>query len=67
LEDWASYGIGRHIVVYNPSLVQIWEGFINQVDITEGGEQFSIGPLIDIGNRVKVPYSPVDAGVAPPN
>jgi hypothetical protein len=66
LEDWASYGIGRHIVVYNPSLVQIWEGFINQVDITEGGEQFSIGPLTDIGNRVKVPYSPVDAGVAPP-
>lgn len=66
LEDWASYGLGRHLQVYNPSLVEIWEGFVNQINIIEGGEQFSIGPLIDVGNRLKVSYSPVNADVVPP-
>jgi hypothetical protein len=46
--------------------VQIWEGFINAITITEGGEQFSVGPLISIGNRAKAAYSPVNATVAPP-
>lgn len=66
LEEWAAYGPGRHIETYNPSLVKIWEGFINQITITEGGETFSIGPLLDVGNRQSVAYSPVDATVAPP-
>lgn len=66
LEEWASRGIGRHIAVYNPSLVQIWEGFINQISITEGGEQFNLGPLVDVGNRVTAAYSPVNATIAPP-
>jgi hypothetical protein len=66
LEEWASYGLGRHITTYNPSLVKIWEGFINQINITEGSESFTIGPLIDIGNRQVVTYSPVNAGIEPP-
>lgn len=66
MEEWADYGIGRHVETYNPSLVKIWEGFINQVTITEGSETFSIGPLVDVGNRQIVTYSPVEATIEPP-
>lgn len=66
LEEWADYGLGRHIETHNPSLVKIWEGFINQINITEGTETFTIGPLIDVGNRQIVTYSPVNAGIEPP-
>jgi hypothetical protein len=66
LNDWIDGGIGRHIVSYNPELEVIGEYFVNKVTATIGALQFSIGPLIAIGNRLKVRYSVVDTTVDPP-
>lgn len=66
VEDWIDYGLGRHIVVYSPSLVVIWEGFVNSIKASLGPLEFTIGPLLDIKNRVAVTYSTVDTSVTPP-
>lgn len=62
IENWIAYGLGRHLVVYNPSLVIIWEGFVNKLTATLGPFQYEVGPLLDIGNRVAVTYSQEDTG-----
>lgn len=66
IEDWIEYGLGRHITVYSPSLVVIWEGFVNQISATLGPFQFTVGPLLDIKNRVYGSYSAIDTSVTPP-
>lgn len=66
LEDWLLYGLGKHIEVYNPDLEIIWEGFIDKIEVTLGPLQFSIGPLLDIGNSVRVVYTPKDNTTDPP-
>jgi len=66
INDWIDGGIGRHIVSYNPELEVIGEYFVNKVTATIGSLQFSVGPLIAIGNRLKVRYSVVDTTVDPP-
>lgn len=66
IEDWIEYGIGRHIVIHNDALEVIWEGFVNKVSAALGELAFEIGPLLDIGNRVKAVYSTVDYSVEPP-
>ena len=66
IEDWIDYGLGRHIVVYSPSLVVIFEGFVNSIQANLGPLQFTVGPLLDIKNRVAVTYSTVDTSVSPP-
>lgn len=66
IEDWIEYGLARHIEVYNPALEIVWEGFVNQVIATLGNLQFTIGPLLDIGNRIRVVYSTIDTTVDPP-
>ena len=65
-EEWIEYGLGRHVETYGPHLDVIWEGFVNKVTATLGPLTFSIGPLLNIGNRVKVAYSTVDYTVSPP-
>ncbi|MHA2068515.1 MAG: hypothetical protein ACXABY_29485, partial [Candidatus Thorarchaeota archaeon] len=66
LDEWVSEGIGKHIETYNPGGVVVWEGFVNKVTITSGGDTFSIGPLTAIANRIAVTYSPEDTSVDPP-
>lgn len=56
-ENWLQYGLGRHIVVYNPSLDIVWEGFVNELTVNMGFATFGRGPLIDIANRVSVTYT----------
>lgn len=58
-EDWLQNGLGRHITVYGPSVEVIWEGFVNQLDISMGGVSFSRGPLTNLGNRVTAWYTPI--------
>lgn len=65
LEDWLD-GLGWHIEVYNPALVKIWEGFINEVTLGVGGFSVTRGPLMDIANRVTVWYSLLDTTLIPP-
>lgn len=59
IEEWIAEGIGRHIKVYNPDLVQIWEGFVDKISATLGPLRVSVGPLLGIGNRVNVRYSTI--------
>lgn len=67
LEDWFDSGVGRHIEVYGPSLMLVWEGFVNTVQLTAGTLSASRGPLMDVANRVNVTYTPIlDATTFPP-
>lgn len=67
IEDWIERGLGRHIVTHSSSLEVIWEGFINRITVNLGVlNSFSLGPLINIGNRVSVVYSTVDTSTTPP-
>jgi hypothetical protein len=56
IDDWLERGVNRHIEVYNPSGVEIWEGFVNQVTYSVGGFSVIRGPLLDLANRVWVAY-----------
>ena len=64
LDDWIMSGLGRHIVVYGDHNYIIWEGFVNQITYTAGALTMTVGPLMDIGNRVSVKFSEVDASVS---
>jgi len=66
VERWLADGLMRHIEVYSPSLVKIWEGFVNQVVVTLGGLSVTRGPVMDIANNVAVTYSTVDSTISPP-
>lgn len=66
LDEWIERGVGRHIEVYNFAGQVCWEGFVNSVNAQIGGQQLTIGPLMEIGNRVSVAYSPVDYATTPP-
>ena len=64
-EDWIDR-VGYHIEVYNPALEKIFEGFINKITISVGSLTVTRGPLMDIGNRVRVVFSTVDSSISPP-
>lgn len=66
IENWLSEGVGRHIEIYNPALVKIWEGFVNRVTINLGGLSVVRGPLMDVANNVALTYSTVDTSIIPP-
>jgi len=66
LEEWFSDGLGRHIVVYGLGAEVIWEGFVNQITIQLGALSASRGPLMDVGNKVKVVYQTVSYATNPP-
>ncbi len=70
IEDWidrgGATGLGRHIVVYNPAGVIIWEGFVNKINVALGGFSYSLGPFMEISNRVTVVYSTIDTSTTPP-
>lgn len=58
MENWLEYGLGRHVQVYGPSGTMIWEGFVNEITGNFGYATFSRGPLMDVGNRVTIWYTP---------
>ena len=66
LDEWIEGGVARHIEVYNSAGVLVFEGFVNSVHGAMGAYQVTVGPLMDIGNRVSVAYSPVDYSTSPP-
>lgn len=66
-EDWFDNGLNRHVEVYNPALVKIWEGFVNRVTLSAGTLSAVRGPLLDAANRASVTYTPIlDATATPP-
>ena len=64
LLDWLLYGLGRHIVIRAPSQRVVWVGFVNYMTIATGQKTYEVGPLMDIGNRVYVTYTPVYVSAA---
>ena len=66
-ESWLEDGIGRHVELYGPSTIKVWDGFADQIDINIGGLTKSRGSLIDtVANRIWVTYSTVDTSTPPP-
>jgi hypothetical protein len=66
IEDWLQAGLGRHIVVNNEALDVSFVGFLNTINANLGPLTYKLGPLTDVGNRVRVVYSTVDNSVTPP-
>lgn len=67
IEEWIENGLGRDVVAYSPEGIKIWEGFANEIMGSFGSVQVKRGPLMNVGNRVSVVYTPyVDiTGVEP--
>ena len=59
MDDWLQDGLGRHIEVYDDSLTQIWEGFVNKISVNYGPLAATRGPLLDIANRVDLVYGTI--------
>jgi hypothetical protein len=62
INDWIEHGIGRHIECHNPSNIERWRGFVNEVVISLGGISFTRGPLINIINKANVKYTDFTTG-----
>lgn len=60
LENWYERGLGRRIVTYSPDGVTVWEGIVNTIKLNLGGLTKTIGPLLDIANKVGLIYSYID-------
>jgi hypothetical protein len=55
--SWLSDYLGAHVEVVDGTLHRVWEGFVNEVEVSIGGLVVKHGPLQDIGNRVKLLYT----------
>ena len=66
LDEYTQSAVGGRIAVYNESGAIMWEGFINSIEYTYGGQQTKRGPLFDVANRVSVSYAPLDISTSPP-
>lgn len=66
IEDWIDGGVARHVKLYNPALVVIWEGFVNQVEANIGSLSLTQGPLTSMANKVSCIYAAADTSIDPP-
>jgi len=67
IDWWTLNGLGLHVETFSPGRNRIFAGFVNSLDASGGTFSGRQGPLLDIGNRIEVEYSPIlDATVAPP-
>ena len=66
LEDWFVNGLGRQIAVFDEATVTLWEGFVNQIEISAGPIRATRGPLLNVCNRADLWYSTVDTSTTPP-
>ena len=66
IDDWIADGTARHVELYNHGTAEIWEGFVNTVDANIGSLTISIGPVLEMANKVKCVYSYVDTSITPP-
>lgn len=57
LEEWMQYGVGRQIQVKGRGTKLAWEGIVNRVSVNVGGYNMTVGPYLDIANKVKLAYS----------
>lgn len=57
VDDWMADGLGRHIVAVGSEGLEAWAGFVNRIDVSIGGLSVTVGPLLDITNKVRSVYS----------
>lgn len=51
------YGVGRQVQVKGRGTKLAWEGIVNRVSVNVGGYSMTVGPYLDIANKVKLTYS----------
>lgn len=57
IEDWLENGIGRQIQTKGMGTFIAWEGIVNRITLSVGGYNMTVGPYLDIANKVKLTYS----------
>ncbi len=57
IQFWYEQGLGRKVETRSPNGTTIWEGFINEISIQLSGLSMSVGPVLDMANRVYVEYT----------
>jgi hypothetical protein len=67
IDDWLERGLNRHIEVFDPQGIEIWEGYVDQLNYSVGGFQVQFGPLSSIANRVWVEFTKLDDSTRPPS
>jgi len=65
LKDWFDDGIMRRVVLYNPEVIPIWEGYVNRMRFTSGTMQ-ETKTIENFFSRVYNHYSPLNTSVSPP-
>lgn len=64
---WLEQALGWHVELTNEANQVIWEGFVNVMDAQVGTLRYSLGPVMNISNRVRTTYTPIiDDSVLPP-
>lgn len=61
-----SRGIGKDVQVTNSGGDVVWNGFINQVIISVGGEDIATGKLTDVINKMTIEYTTKRFNTNPP-
>jgi len=54
---WLSNGLGRDVDVRSPSGTQVWNGFANAVEVSEGDRKTIVGPITDVANSIAMAYA----------
>ncbi|HCB15164.1 MAG TPA: hypothetical protein DEP36_16580, partial [Gammaproteobacteria bacterium] len=54
MEDWITNGVGRQVTVYGRASTVVWEGIVDRITLSTGGYDMTIGPFMEIANKVKV-------------
>jgi len=57
MEDWLANGVGRQLTVKGRANTVVWEGIVDRVSLEVGGYSMTVGPYMDIANKVKLSYS----------
>lgn len=59
ISQWLNEGLGMDIDVRGLAGEQVWNGFVDSVDINDGGRKISVGRLSDLANRIYVTYAQI--------
>lgn len=57
MEDWLANGVGRQLTVKGRANTVAWEGIVDRVSLEVGGYSMTVGPYMDIANKIKLSYS----------
>lgn len=55
--EWIERGVGLELRVRGKARTTVFEGIVNRVSMDVGGYNVSIGPYMDICNKIKITYS----------